>query len=128
MEVHIITQGASLERKLKIKKKKIKENTIEYDQKKETELRNENKTENTINEINYSSDEDELISFTSNYDLIKQNKNHDLNKSYSNNCFTKNEAFEKLIDSKESNLFLFLFLSNIIMKVKCFYNVDIITL
>jgi hypothetical protein len=107
MEVHIITQGASLERKLKIKKKKIKENTIEYNQKKETDLRNENKTENTTNEINNSSDEDELISFTSNYDLIKQNKNHDLSKSYSNNCFTKNEAFEKLIDSKESNLFLY---------------------
>jgi len=127
MEVEIITQGANLERQLKIKKKKIKENALEYNQKKEIDS-NENKIEiNSDN--NSSSDEDELISFTSNYDLIKQNKKHDLNKNDRNDRLTKNEAFEKLVDANESKfiylfvyyLFYLLIISHIIMKVKCFY-------
>lgn len=93
MEVQIITQGASLERQLKIRKKKHKETTPV-----EKLMPTESKIE-TTNE-NSSSDEDELVYFTSNYDFIKHKKNSDLT---SNTNEIRNDSNEKRTDNKESN-------------------------
>ena len=104
MEVQIITQGASLERQLRIKKKKIKDSITEKDEKpKEDHVL-------SVPEIfksneNSSSDEDEIISFTSNYDFTKHKKNANL----TSNNVSSNEKLnqsEYLNDSIEkSNLY-----------------------
>ena len=108
MEVQIITQGASLERQLRIKKKKIKDSITEKD-----EQLNENPILNVPKILksneNSSSDEDELISFTSNYDFIKhkRNANITLNGFYDNEKPNQSEYLNESID--KSKLFLFIY-------------------
>ena len=108
MEVQIITQGASLERQLRIKKKKIKDSITEKD-----EQLNENPILNVPKILksneNSSSDEDELISFTSNYDFIKHKKNANitLNGFYYNEKPNQSEYLNESID--KSKLFLFIY-------------------
>ena len=116
MEVQIITQGASLERQLRIKKKKIKDATIDNKEESQKEvpplevprINEPSINEKSSNEPGSSSDEDELISFTSNYDFIKHKKN--LTNNLTSNSVHGNEKYnqsEYLNESTEkSNIYI----------------------
>ena len=101
MEVQIISQGPNLERQLKIKKKKVIENE---------ETTDENKYKNTIDEIvskndknnEISSDEDEVISFTSNYDFNKHIKSTEIENESSLQTETAKNQSEFHLDKNKN--------------------------